>query len=643
MSLRVLIAVTHLLGAGHLTRAAALARAFARQGHDATLVSGGASTRLANMDGVALVQLPPVRILGTDFKALLDEAGNPVDGKRLDERRGLLVRTVREVRPDILITELFPFGRRVLASEFTALIEEARGLEPRPLVLCSIRDILVAPSRPERVEEAHGRVLRDYDAVLVHGDPQLVALEDSWPVDERIRPLIRHTGYVDENPGPIPEGARHGIVVSGGSSAASLPLYRAALAAAQTVEDRPWRILVGRGVTEEDFRSLRSLAPAHAAVERARPDFRALLSRAEVSVSQAGYNTVVDLLRTGVAPVLAPFEAGHETEQRLRAERLRALGLAAVLPEENLAPQSLSEAIRQALSNPQRPPHRLSLDGARQSVAIAERLRLSTPALHRAVDWSPLDLALSRARDRDRPVGFWWRDDDAVSHTPRLDRLLGLARRFEAGLALAAVPAGLEPSLAARLAEEENAFALVHGWSHANHAPPGEKKAEFGRHRAIGIMEKEAEEALRVAGRLLGPKLLPVFVPPWNRIAPELAPLLPRLGYGAVSTFRDRQAAHPAAGLVQINTHVDPIDWHGTRSLADPAGIVAGMAGAVERRIAGEADPGEPIGFLTHHLVHDEAVWSFCERLMAHLLAKEIRFLPVARLFHNTDRITVAV
>jgi predicted glycosyltransferase len=643
MSLRVLIAVTHLLGAGHLTRAAALARAFARGGHETTLVSGGSPARLGEMDRVALVQLPPVRILGTDFRTLLDEAGSPIDGARLDERRGLLVQTLKEVRPDVVVTELFPFGRRVLAGEFTALVQEARRLDPRPLILCSIRDILVAPSKPERVKEAHGRALRDYDAVLVHGDPQLIALEDSWPLDERVRPLIRYTGYVDENEGPVLGGARRGILVSGGSSAAGLPLYRAALAAAEAIPDRPWRILVGRGVTEEDFLSLQSTAPAHATVERARPDFRALLSRAEVSVSQAGYNTVVDLLRAGARPVLVPFEAGHETEQRLRAERLKALGLTTILPEADLSPEALAAAIRQELAHPPLPAHPVSLDGARQSAAVAEGLRLSGPSLHRAIDWSPLDRALGRARDRNRPVAFWWRDDDAVAHTPPLDRLLALARRVEAGLALAVIPTGLEPSLAARLAGEERVLALVHGSSHANHAPPGEKKAEFGRHRPVEAMAQEAERSLHAAKGLLGARLLPVFVPPWNRIAPELTPHLPRLGYGALSAFRDREAAHPAPGLLQVNTHVDPIDWHGTRSLADPGGIVAAMAEAVERRIAGRANRGEPIGFLTHHLVHDEAVWTFCEKLLMYLLDREIRLLAVDGLFHNVNRITVEV
>jgi predicted glycosyltransferase len=638
--LRVLIAVTHLLGAGHLTRAAALARAFAQAGHATTLVSGGGPARPAALDGIAFVQLPPVRINGTEFKTLLDEDGAPIHNFRLAERRILLLETLRAFRPDIVITELFPFGRRVLADEFMTLLQEAQSSSPRPLVLCSIRDILASPSKPERIEEAHGRILDSYDAVLVHGDPQIVPLEATWPVDERIRPLIRYTGYVDENPEPLEQGDREGIVVSGGSSAASLPLYHAAIAAAQEITDRSWRILIGRGVAEADFAALRESAPAHVTVERARPDFRTLLTRAELSISQAGYNTVVDLLRCNVQAVLVPFEAGHETEQRLRAERLKALGLAEIVPEADLSPRRLAEAVGRSLSRQLPLPPRIALDGARESVAIAENLVLARPALHSRIDWSPVDQALDRARDRGCAIRFWWRDDDAVADTPQLDRLLALSRRAQTGIALAVIPHNLEPSLGERLQNEDAAFALLHGWSHANHAPAGEKKAEFGSHRPVETMAAEAEQALHVAREKLGRKLLPVFVPPWNRISPELVQHLPRSGFTALSAFNDRKAACPAEGLLQVNTHIDPIDWHGSRSLIGQDLIVASLAAAIERRTMGEADREEPIGLLTHHLVHDDVIWQFCEALMMYLAAREIPILPPGEVFWARNRIT---
>jgi hypothetical protein len=184
---------------------------------------------------------------------------------------------------------------------------------------------------------------------------------------------------------------------------------------------------------------------------------------------------------------------------------------------------------------------------------------------------------------------------------------------------------------------------LVHGLRHANHAPPGEKKAEFGGHRPVEIMASEAEQALRIAQERLGSRLLPVFVPPWNRLSPELVSRLPRSGFTALSTFNDRGTAYPVEGLLQINSHVDPIDWHGTRSLAEPASIVAALAGAIGRRALGRADRDEPIGLLTHHLVHDEVIWSFCERLMDYLSAQGVHCLRGSELFRSRERITVEI
>lgn len=373
MTLRVLIAVTHLLGAGHLTRAAALARAFERAGHQVTLVSGGMPARLVAFDG-ALVQLPPLRVQGTNFTTLLDQHEAPATDALMAERRNMLLHVLRQAQPDVLVTELFPFGRRILADEFLALLTEADRLFPRCLVLASIRDILASPSKPARAEETHQRLGRHYDAVLVHSDPELVPLEASWPMDDHTADMIRYTGYVDDI-GPIPEQPeRREIVVSGGSSAEGLPIYRAAAAAARHLPDYKWRILLGGGVPDAELTELQRTVPANAVVERARADFRLLLSGAALSISQAGYNTVVDLLRTRARRILVPFEAGHETEQRMRAERLAARGLAELLPGPALSGDILASRVAELLLKPRPEIAPMDLDGARRSVRIVEEL-----------------------------------------------------------------------------------------------------------------------------------------------------------------------------------------------------------------------------------------------------------------------------
>jgi predicted glycosyltransferase len=642
MTLRVLIAVTHLLCAGHLTRAAALARAFARRGHAVTLVSGGMPSPMLRLDDVAFVQLPPVRTVATDFRTLLDASGSPVGADHLAVRRHRLLAALEAARPHVVITELFPFGRRVLAGEFLSLLEAARVLRPPPLIVCSIRDILAAPRKPDRIEETHERLDRFYDLVLVHGDPDLVPLEASWPLAPRVRPFVRYTGYVDEDESVAPAAERGGILVSGGSSAASAPLYRAAIEAARSIPDQPWRVLLGNGIDEDAFRAIRTSAPAHVTVERARRDFRALLSRAAVSVSQAGYNTVVDLLRARPASVLVPFEGGHETEQRLRAEEMAARGLAIVLSERELSGARLAEAVRAALERTP-PAITVALNGAERSAEIVEALGHGAPVLHARWDWTPLNRAVGQARDTGWEPQFWWRDDDAVRETPQLARLLAVAEHYRSPIAIAVIPRLSDSSLVEALDGSPMACALVHGLAHENHARAGDKKAEFGPQRPLGELREGAREALLEAQAKLGAKLLPVFVPPWNRIAPGLVPLLPGLGYKGLSAFRDRSGAATLEGFVEVNTHIDPIDWHGSRSVRPAGVLIEALAGAVQRRVVDEADRGEPIGLLSHHLVHDEATWFFFEALLERIARLGLSFTDAERLFSGDSRIAVGL
>ncbi|GEP05249.1 glycosyltransferase [Methylobacterium oxalidis] len=611
--MRVLIAVTHLLGAGHLTRAAALARGLACAGHAVVLVTGGRPAPMVSLEGVEVVELPPVRVEGTAFGTLLDADGGPAGEHHLARRRRLLLETFARCRPDAVVTELFPFGRRALADEFLALLEAARARIPRPVVLASIRDILVAPDRAAKVREAGERIAAWYDAVLVHGDPALAPLDASWPVDTELAARLRYTGYVDEGVPCPPAGERRGILVSAGSSAAGTGLLRAAAEAARGTPDLGWRILAGHGVPDAVLAEIGEGLPA-GTIGRSRPDFRALLAGSALSVSACGYNTAVDLLATGTPALLVPFEAGRETEQRLRAERLAARGLAGVLPEAGLDGAILRAAVRRSLAAAPPPPHGIDLGGIDRSVAIIEALagRTARPPVRGQSGLAGLRAALDAAADEGRRVAIWWRDDDAVAATPALDRLLALARAAACPLLVAAIPAAAEASLAAALSgADPTVSAAVHGLAHANHAPAGAKPAEFGADRPLGVRAREAASALSIAReRLPADRLLPVFVPPWNRLAPDLAAALPGLGYTGLSSV----PGPSVPGLIRADVDLDPIDWRGTRSLVDPEVLLDRLS----RRVA---EASGPIGILTHHRAHDAAIWAFLDRLLP-LLAR---------------------
>jgi hypothetical protein len=190
---------------------------------------------------------------------------------------------------------------------------------------------------------------------------------------------------------------------------------------------------------------------------------------------------------------------------------------------------------------------------------------------------------------------------------------------------LAVIPAHATAALARTVRTDPWLVPVVHGWAHDNHAPEGAKKAEFGAHRPLPAMLAEAQQGLDRLRDLFGDRLQPMFVPPWNRITPELVQSLPALGYLALSTFTPRRAALAAPGMAQINTHLDPVAWKTHRGLADPDRLIAQLAAQLADRREGRADNDEPYGLLTHHLVHDDAVWQFAGALLTRLVAGPVR------------------
>lgn len=230
------------------------------------------------------------------------------------------------------------------------------------------------------------------------------------------------------------------------------------------------------------------------------------------------------------------------------------------------------------------------------------------------MSWAALTAELDAWADAGRTAEFWWRDDDAVDTTPALARLAALHRTHGAPLALAVIPARAQRRLADRLAAEPGIAVVQHGWAHANHAAAGKPKAELGADRPTALVLGELVRGRLVLDALFGPAWLPVLVPPHNRIAAPLATALPSAGYIGLSTYKPRRGM--LSGLRQVNTHADIMNWT-TRRFAGDDDSLALVLDHLQRKRAGQADPDEPTGLLTHHLAHDEEAWRFTERFLA--------------------------
>ena len=237
--------------------------------------------------------------------------------------------------------------------------------------------------------------------------------------------------------------------------------------------------------------------------------------------------------------------------------------------------------------------------------------------------WAAWYTELNMWQDAGRAATLWWRDDDATQPTDALERTLAIRAEAEVPLCLAVIPHRTGPALAARLAhtnagEASRLCVAVHGYAHVNHAPPPEKKAEFGPHRPMAVMTGEITSGWETIRNVFGDRAVPVFVPPWNRMARDLTGHLAACGMAGLSALAGHQEAPDVTGVTVRDVHVDISDWRGNRRFT---GEVAALRALVDhlrqRRVAKIAD-GRPTGLLTHHLVHDEEAWDFLTRLFGH-------------------------
>ncbi len=226
----------------------------------------------------------------------------------------------------------------------------------------------------------------------------------------------------------------------------------------------------------------------------------------------------------------------------------------------------------------------------------------------KAPHWQALALELDRWGAAGRKIGLWLRDDDAVAPSPALDRLSALAERFTAPILLAVIPLLAEPALAAALRGMPLLRPCQHGAVHRNHSPAGGNKSAFGAEREAADVDADIAQGQRRLHDLLGAAALPIFVPPWNRIAQSHAARLGERGFAGLSCFRGYRLG-PDGGPRLLNTHLDIMDWHGGRVGRSATDLLGELVALLAERRQAEAGDAQ-LGLLLHHRDHDETAWS---------------------------------
>lgn len=385
----------HSLGMGHLVRSLALAAGLGERFHVVFLNGGPLPAGMKIPDGVEIVNLPPLG-LAPDGQLVSRDCRRTVE-RAQSLRRRIILETYQRLRPQVIFIELFPFGRKKFTGELLPLLEAARDARPPlPLVCCSLRDILVGKkSNQQKHDERAAEIANHYfDAIMVHSDPSFARLEESLLSYTSLRAPVYYTGFVQADEKLINRPnleRRRQILVSAGGGLVGETLFRTAVEAysllRQTCDVR-MKVVAGPFLPEEAWQLLRAASHGQTGISLKRfvPDLCAEMHNSIASISQGGYNTTLDILRSGVPALIVPFADGAEDEQSKRARRLEALGAVRMMEQQEMGATRFAAAMRRLLNFSPQKVH-LDLNGVCNTTRRVESLiRARRPKINTPID-----------------------------------------------------------------------------------------------------------------------------------------------------------------------------------------------------------------------------------------------------------------
>lgn len=347
--MKILLYSQHVLGVGHFFRSMQIAHSLA--GHEVLFAEGGQPLQgFVPPPHVKRLALPPIR-MDDEFKHL-DTGGQDLESIKA-ARKKTLMEAFTQFSPDVLITELFPFGRKAFRFELMPILEEIQRSDLATKVVCSLRDILVEKRDQKAFERKVIQTLNSfYDLLLIHSDPALVSLDETFSAISEIRVPIHYTGFIVKKlPGGPIARVRGRIIASSGGGKVGADLLASCIRAVKLLPEREieLRVFIGPFMEEDHLMQLKALAATDSRIKLLpfSENFLTELASAELSVSMGGYNTCMDILSSGVKALVYPFPQNRE--QRIRAEKLEGLQVLRIV--KNLDADLLADAILEALKS----------------------------------------------------------------------------------------------------------------------------------------------------------------------------------------------------------------------------------------------------------------------------------------------------
>jgi predicted glycosyltransferase len=635
----------HVLGMGHLVRSLEIVRALNE--YEVYFLNGGELLpELTIPPAIHVINLPPIKS-DSEFEGIQSvDSTLPLEEIK-KARLNLILLEFDRIQPEVLILELFPFGRKRFAFELVPLLARIRLLGGKTKVVCSLRDILVSKSDQARHEEwVVALINRYFDLFLVHSDPTFQSLDETFSQSQALACDMQYTGFVaQEAPLPQTEPLEHIpkdpegtplIVVSIGGGRVGYELVECAIkASGQLTSSLPHRMVIFTGpyMSEKEYSTLQQLVRGkpYIALKRYTNQFLSYLNSADLSISMAGYNTCMNIVSTGVRALVLPFMGRGNQEQLIRTRKLEEHGKVIGLDPHKLDSDYLMKTIEETFRTPlcfNGSP--IDIQGAKKtSVLINELVNSEKPTSHfsgRSPEprssaaricpaWKrELQEGLESLSDTQKIIPIFLRDDDIDEDEESLRHLLDIALSRNAPMNLQIIPEKLTKA-GVRVLKDFNRVnpELVslnqHGWTHLNHEKAG-KKCEFGPSRNFQEQLEDISKGKAILESIFPIRFFPVFTPPWNRCTPDTFKVLDELGFHLLSKDLGKQ---PITGysFTEISTSLDLYAWKSGAKMKAPEDIV--------KLLLRQMNELSVIGILLHHKVMDATAFAFLDQLLGEL------------------------
>ena len=340
----------HILGMGHLIRSVEIVKGLIPDFQICFINGGQIIPEFEFPPEIEVINIPAVKT-DSEFNELRPVDDSLTMAEVETVRTKMLLDTCDRFQPDILIIELFPFGRRRFSFELIPLLEKAKAMGTK--IVSSVRDIVVTKQNQQRHEEKVCRLINKYfDLLLIHGDPNFVKLNLSFSRIDDLNCPVHYTGYVVQ---PVPKTHqiildKPTILVSVGGGRFGHDLLECVARTAPILRDKiPHHIQVFTGAFSPDevLIKLQDLTKDsdNITCDRYTTNLLDYMLQADLSIGMGGYNTTMNILSTGVRAMMMAFQGNNDKEQLTRLGKLDKIGRVRMIQPQDLDPEQFARNV----------------------------------------------------------------------------------------------------------------------------------------------------------------------------------------------------------------------------------------------------------------------------------------------------------